>query len=226
MIKRNILAIFIAISGLYLSTPTLAWLESGGERSEAINLQPNVQNGMNVYKVCSKCHLPDGWGKSDGTIPMIAGQHRTVLIKQLADIREGNRDNPMMYPYATAQAIGGAQALSDVTAYIAKLPMNPGPGLEPGIDLEHGKKLYLDNCVKCHGGNGEGNADKFYPRIHGQHYNYLLRQFEWIFDGFRRNANPDMTKQIKNFHERDMKAVVNYVSRLKPPAKLVGKPRP
>ncbi|EGV52544.1 cytochrome c553 [endosymbiont of Riftia pachyptila (vent Ph05)] len=47
----------------------------------------------------------------------------------------------------------------------------------------------------------------------------MLRQFEWIRDGKRRNANPDMVKQIKGFSDMDMKMVINYVSRQKVPAK-------
>ena len=67
--------------------------------------------------------------------------------------------------------------------------------------------------MKCHGDNGEGKPKRFYPKIHGQHYNYMLRQFEWIRDGKRRNANPDMVEQIKNFTDKDMQMVINYVSR-------------
>jgi cytochrome c553 len=142
-----------------------------------------------------------------------------VLIKQLADIRAKNRDNPTMYPFALPSSIGDAQALADVTAYIATLPMNPKNGVGEGNDLKHGEKLFKDNCVKCHGEKGEGNAEKFYPRIQAQHYKYMLRQFEWIRDGKRRNANPDMVKQIKGFTDKDMKAVIDYTSRLKPPKK-------
>ena len=36
------------------------------------------------------------------------------MIKQLADIRAGNRDNPTMYPFALPESIGDAQALADV----------------------------------------------------------------------------------------------------------------
>ena len=57
-----------------------------------------------------------------------------------------------------------------------------------------------------------GDKEKFYPRINGQHYNHMLRQFEWIRDGKRRNANPDMVEQIKNFSDQDMKNVINYVT--------------
>ena len=144
-----------------------------------------------------------------------------MLIKQLADIREGNRDNQTMYPFALPKSIGGAQALADVVDYIQKLPMNPENGQgewdESAPEFAQGKKLYDDNCVKCHGDNGEGIAEKFYPRIQGQHYSYMMRQFEWIRDGKRRNANPDMVKQIAGFSDDDMKAVINYVSRIKVP---------
>jgi len=200
------------------------WNKGGGEQDEALHLTPDLENGLEVYEVCAACHLPEGWGKPDGTFPQLAGQHFKVIIKQLADIRAQNRDNPTMYPFALPKSIGGAQAIADVSGYIAKLPMNPEPGVGPGTDLELGAKLYKENCVRCHGENGEGIADKYYPRIQGQHFKYLVRQFEWIRDGKRRNANPDMVKQIAGFSDKDMVAVMDFVSRQKPPKELVGEP--
>ena len=198
------------------------WNKDGGEKTEAMHLTPNRENGIEVYEVCSACHQLEGWGETSGTFPMLAGQHRNVLIKQLADIRARNRDNPTMYPFALPESIGDAQAIADVTAYIATLPMNPEPGVGPGTGLEKGEKLYKDNCVKCHGETGEGNEEKFYPRIQGQHYAYMLRQFEWIRDKKRRNANPDMVEQIKNFTNEDMVNVIDFVSRQKPPKEILA----
>lgn len=212
------LAFAIAIS---LSTSVAAWNEGGGEQEDALKLEPDLENGMEVYEVCSACHLPEGWGMPEGTFPQLAGQHRGVMIKQLADIRAQNRDNPTMYPFALPESIGDAQALADVVAYIEKLPMNPAYGKGPwGPDSEEfakGEKLYKDNCVRCHGETGLGDIEKFYPRINGQHYNYMLRQFEWIRDGKRRNANPEMVDQIKIFSDDDMKMVINYVTQVPVP---------
>jgi len=217
--SHKLLTAILVTAALATGTNALAWLEPGGERDEAMNLTPDLDNGRDVYEVCAACHLPEGWGTEDGTFPQLAGQQPGVLIKQLADIRAKNRDNPTMYPFALPESIGSAQALADVVAYIESLPMNPDNGVGPGTDLKHGEQLFKDNCVKCHGDHGQGNEEKFYPRLEGQHYKYMLRQFEWIRDGKRRNANPDMVKQIKGFTQEDMIAVIDYASRLKPPAK-------
>ncbi len=210
----------LSLSGVALAA---GWNQDHGEKDEALHLKPDIENGMDVFEVCSACHMPEGWGTHDGTFPQLAGQHKNVLIKQLADIRARNRDNPTMYPFALPESIGDAQALADVTGYIAKLPMNPDNGkgewAKGTPEFEQGKKLYHDNCIKCHGDNGEGSQEKFYPRLAGQHYKYMLRQFEWIRDGKRRNANPDMVKQIKSFTDKDMQMVINYVSRIPVPKK-------
>jgi len=213
----------VAAFGLALGGSAWAWNEGGGEQEEALGLAPDLENGMDVYEVCSACHLPEGWGLEDGTFPQLAGQHASVLIKQLADIRALNRDNPTMYPFALERSIGGPQSVADVVAYTEKLPMNPNWGKGPwGPDTPEyaaGKQLYQDNCEKCHGSEGLGDAEKFYPRINGQHYKYMLRQFEWIRDGKRRNANPDMVAQIKGFSGEQMTQVVNYASWVPVPAK-------
>ena len=161
---------------------------------------------------------------STGTVPQIAGQHQRVIIKQLADIRAGNRVNPLMLPHASAQAIGGAQAVADVAGYVAALKMTTDNGKGSGRDLELGKRLYQENCARCHGENGEGNGEKFVPRIQAQHYKYMLRQFRAIRDGKRRNANPEMAEQIQGFKEKDAEAVLDYVSRLEPPADMRAPP--
>lgn len=197
------------------------WMTQGGEREIALSLVPDHENGIEVYEVCAGCHLTEGWGKPDGTFPQLAGQHKEVLVKQLADIRSKNRDNPTMYPFALPESIGDEQAMADVVTYIANIPMNPDNGKgkwdETTAEFAQGKILYDDNCVQCHGETGEGDAAEFYPLIQGQHYNYMFRQFEWIRDGKRRNANPDMIKQIKGFSDKDMAMVINYVSRIPVP---------
>lgn len=188
------------------------WNEAIGEKVEALGLTGNVENGEEAFEVCSACHLPSGAGRPDGTFPQLAGQHTTVLIKQIADIREGRRDNPIMYPFA--KTLIDPQELADVAAYIETLPIPSDNGKGPGTNLARGKELYQRDCTKCHGENGAGNAEKFYPVLAGQHYKYLLRQITDIAEGRRRNANPDMVKVVKEFPPEDLDAVVDYMSRI------------
>jgi cytochrome c553 len=195
------------------------------EREKAMQLTPNLENGRHVYQVCATCHHDTGWADGSdisrqhqpGFFPQLAGQHKNVVIKQMADIRAGNRDNPMMYPFSLDKYVGGTQGIADVAAYISAMPANPNNNIGPGFDLALGKDLYRTNCRKCHGVNGEGSDEDLYPKIQGQHYNYLLRQLIWIRDGKRRNANKKMILQISGFTFREMTAVIDYVSRLKVP---------
>jgi cytochrome c553 len=121
------------------------------EYVEVMALTPNVDNGRQAYLTCAVCHRPEGWGSPDGSYPQIAGQWRTVIIKQLADVRARNRDNPLMYPFSVPRILGGPQSIADVAAYVAQLPMTPDNGLGPGVDLALGEQLYEEHCVKCHG---------------------------------------------------------------------------
>jgi len=231
--RKQLFRLALCAAALVLSVPAAAqppapkakgiesegyvWNEEIGEKMEALQLTGDVENGEEVFEICSACHLPSGAGRPDGTFPQLAGQHPTVLIKQMADIREGRRDNPIMYPFAST--LVDPQELADAAAYIQTLPIPTDNGKGPGDDaaLKRGSELYAKDCVECHGDQGEGNAAKFYPVLAGQHYKYLLRQIEDIAAGRRRNANPDMVKVVKTYPEEDLIAVTDYMSRIEWP---------
>jgi cytochrome c553 len=209
--------------GLVLLLPAVvqaATLQAPGlaeqEAERALGLTPDLDNGRELYRICIVCHSPEGWGSDNGYYPQIAGQLYGVIIKQLADIRAGNRDNPTMFPFSMPSSLGGAQEMADVAAYISILPMSPYNGLGPGRDLGLGESIYRQECAECHGERGEGIADERIPLLQGQHYRYLKRQFQWIRNGKRRNADEKMVKQARHFSGREISAVMDYISRIEP----------
>ncbi len=194
------------------------------ENDRAGALEGDAARGLAIYRECAACHTPEGWGMPSGIVPQLSGQHRTVVIKQLADIRAGYRKNQIMAPYANVETIGGAQAIADVAAYIDTLEISVENGKGDGKDLELGASLYAENCARCHGARGEGDATKSIPRIQAQHFGYLVTQFEMIRSGERKNADPEMVAQIANLDARDVAAVMDHVSRLTPPDDLTAPP--
>jgi cytochrome c553 len=175
-------------------------------------LSRRVDEGRAVYATCAECHLESGAGQPDGTMPQLAGQHRTVLIKQLTDIQLGIRRNHSMKPFA--RQVDGPQAFADVASYIEMLPIPSNNGKGPGIDLDRGAAIYQRDCARCHGEKGEGDADAFYPRLQGQHYRYLVRQIIDFVGGRRENAHPDMIEASRALSAEEVSIVADYVSRL------------
>ena len=186
--------------------------------TQALQLDPDVAKGKAEFqRRCSQCHGENGWGSYDGEFPQLAGQHRSVIIKQLADIHRGTRSNPKMIPVVIQLSSGPSQLVADIAGYLESMLMNPYPEVGEGENLEVAEAVYKARCAGCHGARGEGDASKFYPLVQGQHYEYMLRELRWLRDGKRKNANQDMVEQIKAMDDRKLASLADYLSRLMPP---------
>ena len=195
-----------------IEAPDYIWNEMHAEKLQALKAKGDVVRGEITFEICQGCHRAGALGRLDGSYPRLAGQHATVLIKQLTDVRAGRRDNPRMYPFADRHVLS-PQDIADISLYLQGLPVPANQGQGPGDDLDRGRTLYVNDCASCHGDSGEGDEGKFYPRVSGQHYAYLLREGIEIRDGRRRNANPKMVKVVKAYSDADMRAVSDYMSR-------------
>ena len=197
----------------------LSLLASNVQAAEKITIQleftPDIEAGKTTFSVCARCHLPEAWGNADGTYPQLAGQHVNVLMKQLLDIRNGTRQSSLMFPFVQQRTIGGYQELSNVVAYISTLPMNPdhskGPWKEGTTEYKQGKKIYQKNCSSCHSDNGEGNNELVYPKLQGQHFQYMSQQLGRIKSGLR-VVHPGMQAVIENIETEQLDQAVNYAS--------------
>jgi cytochrome c553 len=195
-----------------------AWNEIKGELKIALETKGDPTRGEAAFEQCQGCHRKDASGRISGAYPRLSGQHATVLMKQIADIRAGRRNNPKMEPFIDDHVLTPYE-IADLAVYLQALPISSDNGMGPGTSSAKGKQLYDKDCAQCHGVMGEGNAVKFYPMVAAQHYRYLLREVQLIRDGDRRNSNPEMVTVIKSYSIPDMEAVADYMSHFAPPKK-------
>ncbi len=193
------------------------WHKPSEEETKVLALAGDKQRGAAAYdESCRGCHRANAAGRPDGAYPRLAGQHATVLVKQMLDIQAGVRDNPKMFR-STHEHDLSAQNIADLAAYLEALPVPLDNGQGPAKHLEHGRELYERDCKACHGAAGEGDRKKFYPVVAGQHFAYMVRQISGTEAGKRRNANPDMVAAVRDYSADDVKAVADYMSRLHVP---------
>ena len=190
------------------------WNRMTAERTEVLRKTGDVERGRDAFRGCRGCHKQDGFGRVDGLYPKLTGQHASVIIKQLTDIRIGLRSNPKMAPFAAPGEVS-TQDIADIAVFLAGATTIKENGKGPGDQVRFGEATYMQKgCNKCHGKHGEGSAEKLYPVVAAQHYSYLLREMEYIKLGIRGNSHPDMVAVLRDFSTNDMEAVADYLSRL------------
>lgn len=74
----------------------------------------------------------------------------------------------------------------------------------PEVDLVRAESLHMDSCFMCHGPNGESST-KLFPRLAGQHYQYIVRQLEAFKSGKRQSSM--MEGAVAELNEQDMLAL-------------------
>ena len=151
---------------------------------------------MLVSNACSKCHGATGLSVSP-IFPNLAAQQTSYIETQLKLFRQRARSDP----HARAFMWGIARGLTDdqiegLAQYFASQP--PARGMVPSNPAlaEKGKVIYENGvpargviaCMTCHGPNAEGQGDNAFPRLAGQHRDYLVLQLQYFRGLLRENA--------------------------------------
>jgi cytochrome c553 len=174
----------------------------------------DLRHGANLFSQCASCHGADGAGAADGSTPRIAGQHQSVVRKQLDDFRSGRRVNFRMSELADRHHLATPQDVADVAIYVSQLPAAGQRGLGDGTRATAGALLFGARCASCHRADGGGNAAKAVPRLAGQHYGYLVRQMYDAVDG-RRPALPQLhATRIEPLDYDQVRGIADYLSRI------------
>ncbi len=198
------------------NAPLWAAAVSQQELARALASRPDRNHGQQLFLICAGCHGASGNGSVDGRIPVIAGQHFSVLVAQLVDFRNARRLDVRMQAVSQSHRLPSAQDIADVASYVSELPAPPAQSIGDGKQLVFAADVYGRLCASCHGVTAAGDGAREVPRLAGQNYNYLLQQLSDAASGRRPRMSADHLALLQRFMPADLGAVADYLSRLMP----------
>ncbi|WP_018152572.1 c-type cytochrome [Leeia oryzae] len=177
--------------------------------------------------VCAACHAADG-NSAVPTNPKLAGQHAEYLLKQLQQFKAPmDPKKPEDWRAGANPMRGIVTALSDadmanLAAYFSIQKPKPGKGRGKDVAAA-GEKIYrggiaskgVPACMACHGPSGAGIPVQ-YPRLAGQHSDYVIAQLNAFRSGARANdANKMMRTTAARLSDTEIKQVSEYIAGLR-----------
>lgn len=173
---------------------------------------------------CAACHGPDG-NSAAPTFPKLAGQSERYLNKQIHDIKSKARVVPAM---AGMVDNFSDQDIADLSAYFAAQSSSVNQAKKDTI--AKGELIFrggireknVPACAACHSADGAGNAPAGFPRLGGQHADYVSAQLK----AYRAAADGDATGRANDGDSKPMRtialrltdseiaALANYISGL------------
>ena len=223
---------------LLLATASIALGLGLGSAVRAQDKAGDSVAGEKKAAMCIGCHNIPGYQASFPEIykvPKIAGQNGKYIVSALAAYRKGERKHPTM------RAIAGSlsdQDMADLAAFYVQLGKGAGAtsgattaGTAPGgpevPPASVAKLLATANCVSCHGANFASPIDPSYPKLAGQHADYLysaLRAYQVDHNPLVGRSNAIMMGMARPFTHPEIKAIAAYLSSL--PGDLQTAPQP
>ena len=177
----------------------------------------DLVKGQETYGgVCIACHGEAGKSMLPEN-PVLAQQHPEYLVKQLSEYKSGKRNDPIMLGMA---AMLSDEDMKNVSAYLAQQKAEPGAATDKDL-AALGEQIYrggiqdrnIASCAGCHSPNGAGIPAQ-YPRLSGQHAQYVVTQLNHFRDGTRDN-NQQMTDVAAKLNDKEIKALGEYIAGLK-----------
>ena len=162
-------------------------------------------------QACAGCHGDNGV-PTDKTIPVIWGQNREYLLKELHDFKTGLRKNETMSSIASSLSMEDMEALATHFSEL-KWP-DLGQPSASGDTLSQARAVTSSSdCRGCHQEHYQG--DYFRPRLAGQQQDYMLQTMNDLREGHRANYSV-MTAVLRGVDANDLKPVAAYLAGMQP----------
>lgn len=170
----------------------------------------NAEAGKGKSAVCAACHGPDG-NSAAPTFPKIAGQSERYILKQLQDIKSNVRSVPAM---SAIVANMSDQDFADLAAYFSA--QKPSVDQAKKDTLAKGEQIFraglrdrnIPACQACHSPTGSGNGPAGFPRLGGQHADYIVTQLK----AYRAGADGDAAGRVNDGETKPMRSIAAHLS--------------
>lgn len=187
----------------------------------------NLENGKTIAEtICASCHGDNG-NSNISIYPRIAGQHTAYLEQHIKDIRDGKRTwGDMVVTMVPMVAELSDKDVKDVSAFYNKQLSSFGES--ENTNLKEGQAIYragiasqkVPACLACHGPAGAGipagstaqDGIVSFPRITGQHKDYIVAQMQAFRNGSRSHAM--MSTISTALTDQQIEDVANYIQGL------------
>jgi cytochrome c553 len=201
----------------------------------------DAKAGQAKAAVCGACHGIDG-NSAAPNFPKLAGQGERYLLKQIHDIKTWDTETSPAKKASVGRVVVemtgiltslSEQDIADVAAYFSsqnmqlagskKMDVQVNSGLKVDA-MELGAKTYragnlangVPACTACHAPNGAGNAAAGFPRLSGQHPDYIEKQLTNFRAGNRVNDGDTspMRSIADKLSDAEIKALANFIAGL------------
>ena len=188
----------------------------------AQDIKGDAKAGESKNAMCSGCHAIKGYQASFPEIhkvPMIAGQSAKYIVSSLNAYKKGERKHPSMRGIAETLS---EQDIADLAAYYSvsgvaagAAPLADKSSKEPNAQVQ--ALLAKANCSSCHGANYSKPIDPSYPKLGGQHADYLLvalKAYKVDSNAKVGRNNAIMAGMSRQYTHVELKTIANYLGAL------------
>jgi cytochrome c553 len=185
--------------------------------AQAQGVTGDALSGQKKADMCIGCHSIVGYQNSFPEIhkvPMISGQSDKYIIAALTAYKKGDRKHPTM------RGIAGSlneQDMADLAAYYAAQVGSPAPETPKAASVAAAALIEKGACASCHGANFSKPIDPSYPKLAGQHADYLyvaLKAYTVEGNKMVGRNNAIMGGIAKQYSHAEMKSIANYLGSL------------
>jgi cytochrome c553 len=197
-----------------------------GAAVQAQDIKGDAAAGQKKNAMCVGCHGIAGYQASFPEIhkvPMIAGQNSKYIVAALQAYAKGDRKHPTMRSIAASLT---EQDMADLGAFYEQQGKAVGAPAPAALAtaVPDNLKDRMAACVACHGANFSAPLDPAYPRLAGQHADYLyaaLRSYQTDGNPHLGRSNATMRSQL--VQEADGKKKLTFTNQeLKQMAQYLG----